>query len=107
MIPGHIVSPTVLNQAAQPAVGGAGYALMDQVQIREAASRPSIHVGFDFVDGVPARRWPKSANLIPAGFSVYLRGAANVEGRAGLEGLGSVSDVADDASAYSELRFLL
>lgn len=101
-----VVGAAVFDEASPKAVGGAGVAMVREVEVVKTASGEAEAIGFDFVHGVPTGSRPEAVDGLPAFAAIDFCSAADVKSRAALKNCGAIFDVADDAPADAEIRLL-
>src|SRR5687767_8448863 len=80
MVPCGITPKSVLEPGRPGPVDPPGVSMLGYPNVVEGTRAPTQHICADFVNSVPAWSLQKRVNLLPAGGSVDLGGAANVEG---------------------------
>src|ERR1700733_9947855 len=81
--------------------------MVDHVNVKEAARRPTEHAGFDFIDCVRARADPEPTDSLPAGSPVYLNSPTNVKFGVIFEDLATMIVMVKNSTSDSNCRIVM
>src|SRR5262249_19330384 len=104
MVPGDVIGLAVLDDASPASVGGAGPAMVLNLEFEEALARPAQHIGFHLVEGVASRSDPQAAERVPTRAAVDLGAAADVKSGMRFDGFPAVLEVIEIAAADAQPR---